>query len=513
MNSKECTFLGVEPNNHLQETTLKQILEDWDILEKYQNLDSKKEIITALQNEFPEHLKPTYIKVYLFKYEGKIFALTGCKPTEKALGEIKGLTKYLNILRKDPQKISEYCNDLADDLVSSDPVISKKIQMILDGKLNPEDITPKLRDTQLWFKGESNTSETGEISSDSTGKIGISSDSTGQIGISSDSKGKSEISSDLTGKSEMSSDSNGKTEIFSEPSENHEISLHRNVENIGISDKNCNSYGFSVNAGKLLKIPIFDENNVTASEYVQDVKYSLDLARVTDERTAVAQMLWSLPKALNSRARQALNRLQPDPEKVKISDFETVLIDLTKKSSKEIDRELRNMKFSGKKFRDFYLLIETKVKQLNPKVTDQKAIDDITTREFIAKCPDHVKNNVGFRTSTLKGLEIADLAESVAEITKNSTSANYFSKSSDKSDNDKGKGSERGSFRGRSKGFRGRGKGRSDFGRKDSQKIVCFFCFKPGHKIADCEEFKKHQKSKQENKGGRGPKKSDKQIE
>ena len=498
--AKECTFLGVEPNLHLQETTLKQILEDWNILDKYENLESKNEIIQALKTEFPEAIKPTYIKVYLFKYQGKIFALTGCRPTEKAQGEIKGLTKYLNLLRKDPQKISEYCNDLTDDLVSSDPVISKKIGMILNNTLHPEDITPKLRDTQLWFKGESKTSETSEISSDSTGLNETSSDSTG----------KNETSSDSTGKHEISSDSIG---ISSESIENHESALNRNVKNIGISDKDCNAYGFSVNAGKLLKIPIFDENNVTATEYVQDVKYSLDLARVTDERTAVAQMLWSLPKALNSRARQALNRRQPDPEKIKISDFEAVLVDLTKKSSKEIDRELRNMKFSGKKFRDFYLLIETKVKQLNPKVTDQKAIDDITTREFIAKCPDHVKNNVGFRTSSLKGLEIADLAESVAEITKNSTSANYFGKSSEKSDNDKGKSSERGSFRGRSRGFRGRGRGRSDSGRKPSQNITCFFCFKTGHKISDCEEFKKHQKSKQESKGGRGPTKSDKQIE
>ena len=48
--------------------------------------------------------------MYLFKYEGKIFALTGSKPTEKALSEIKGLTKYSNILRKEPQKFSEYCN-------------------------------------------------------------------------------------------------------------------------------------------------------------------------------------------------------------------------------------------------------------------------------------------------------------------------------------------------------------------------------------------------------------------
>ena len=83
------------------------------------------------------------------------------------------------------------------------------------------------------------------------------------------------------------------------------------------------------------------------------MKYSPDLARVTDERTAGAQMLSSFPKALNSRPRQALNQLQPDHEKVKISDFETVLVDLTKKSSKEIDRELRNMKFFREKISRF----------------------------------------------------------------------------------------------------------------------------------------------------------------
>ena len=84
--------------------------------------------------------------------------------------------------------------------------------------------------------------------------------------ISSDSTGMNEISSDSTGMNEISSDSTGKSEISSETIENHGSSLNRNVKNIGISDKDCNSYGFSVNAGKLLKIPVFDGNNVTASE-------------------------------------------------------------------------------------------------------------------------------------------------------------------------------------------------------------------------------------------------------
>ena len=75
-----------------------------------------------------------------------------------------------------------------------------------------------------------------------------------------------EISSDSTGMNEISSDSTGKSEISSETIENHGSSLNRNVKNIGIADKDCNSYGFSVNAGKLLKIPVFDGNNVTASE-------------------------------------------------------------------------------------------------------------------------------------------------------------------------------------------------------------------------------------------------------
>lgn len=146
---------------------------------------------------------------------------------------------------------------------------------------------------------------------------------------------------------------------------------------------------------------------------------------------AIASMIFALPKNLAPRVRTALNRRQEDPTRVTIEDFKQVLEELTHKSVPELERELNELSFDNRKFRDFYLRIEQKIKKLNPEIKDQKALDTLVTREFRNKVPSHVQKNVTFKTSTTVGIELAALAESVHEVTKSASEVNNIKPKSD----------------------------------------------------------------------------------
>ena len=117
----------------------------------------------------------------------------------------------------------------------------------------------------------------------------------------------------------------------------------------------------------------------------------------------------------------------------------------------------------------------------------------MVTREFRLKCPLNVRDNVMFRTSLLEGLELAELAESVNEVTKNSTHSNFFQKNSGNKNDFNTKGSEKkGSYNKGSKKFcksRGPDSKNSD-NHKKSSNIICYFCDKKRHGINFCEKLK-----------------------
>ena len=405
-------FICLKPNEHLKVEFLRSVLEDWGVGNKYKNLKNKKEIIQAINGEFPSEFQPVYLKIYVVENEGKVFAVNGRIPDRKATHGPEGLTSFLNTIKQGPQKFEEFVNK-TENFVSQDDLVNSKVKKIKEGTLVLEDLMPRIRDAEAALPQDEP-----------------------EIQVFSNNPVETEIHSD---------------------SSTHQLGTEQ--------DDSCMTRSNKLDVGKLLKIPSFDENTTSVSDWINDIKYGLTLARVTDMRTAIASMIFALPKNLAPRVRTALNRRQEDPTRVTIEDFKQVLEELTHKSVPELERELNELSFDNRKFRDFYLRIEQKIKKFNPEIKDKKALDTLMTREFGNKVPSHVQKNVTFKTSTIVGIELAALAESVHEVTKNATEVNNIKTKADKSAETKVnhfQKNSRGTYRGRG---RGNGGGRGLGGR------------------------------------------------
>ena len=503
-------FIAIKPNLHLSDTFLREVLLDWGISGKYGDISGKPELVQAIEGEFPENLKPAYLKIYIFRSEKFLYALNGSMPTEKAENEPQGLTAFLNALERDPAKLPEFSNDF-DNFTCSDPKINEKIKLIKEGSLKPENFLPRLQEVKKWLKAIENQNFKPNFSS-------ISQD-TGKMSQET-SLNRTETS---LAQSEMSNRVDNIQKMAPTGPENVEKMSSTGPVRIQSCEKSdCVAQPpmtFMPNITKLIRIPVFDESKSDVVDWLATARYAYDLARVTDEPAICAALLCHLPQNLSQRVRSALERCQPDPSKVTVANLESVLKELTKKSSHELERELKNIKFdSAKKFRDLYLAIELKVQRLNPAIKDDKALEHLCTREFRGKCPSHVRDNVSFKTSTLEGLELADLAESVFEVTKSNTSANALH--TKRSDSNRGgakgyRGGSRGGFRGGSRGgHKPRGDQQKrpsepDLSRRFKAQLICYFCDEPGHGIDQCPKLKEKRKvareAREARKGRRGP--------
>ena len=545
-----ANWIAVKPNNHLSLSFLREALEQWGCADKYSNLTAKAELLQALEIEFPKDLGPVYIKVFLIRSDTGLFAINGQKPTVKSSATPKGITSYLNTLESDPSLLLTISNDIK-NFASTDPIVNAKIDEILKGskQATPENLLPRLDKVRAWLK-------TVDLSSFSTSdnnlsRVGGSKETEKTVSDMSKKIEKVENRENVEKIVEKSVEKSvekivGQPEIptcqaMSDQCQNVESNVSRTEKDVQFIEelinndliKNSiknhtvapvapaaqfyahNSATTSSNISKLLKIPDFDPDKSDVNEWLATAKYAYDLARITDEPSITASILCHLPQSLAGKVRTSLTRIQPDSKLVTVKNLEEVLTTICKKTPTQLERELKSLKYdSSKKFRDLYLELELKIAKLNPKIKDDLALENVVTREFRLKCPQNVRDNVMFRTSELEGLDLAELAESVNEVTKNNTSSNFFQKNSGNKNEFNTKGSEKkGSYGKGSKKF-GKSRG-SDSKNSDNPKksanIICYFCDEKGHGISFCEKLKeKKRKQAEERKGSRGPNTKDK---
>ena len=260
----------------------------------------------------------------------------------------------------------------------------------------------------------------------------------------------------------------------------------------------------SASLGKLLKIETFDEENMSAADWLLNASYTLDIAGVRDPKIYLSGIMSKLPENLLGKTRAELSRREITPEKLTFEELKTVLCELTKKSPLEYERKLSNLKFAtGMKMRDFWIKIERLVKLLNPTVTDSQSLNTIITREFKSKMPNHIRKNVAFKACTDTDISIAEMAETVQECQSGEVESNNFQKS--KNGSGKGRWSDkRGGKQGPQRGNAKNNNGKNEKA-NNKKNYRCYFCGKYGHIMSDCYQFKAR-KEEFKNDGGRDTK-------
>ena len=404
--------------------------------------NTKQELIQLL-NSSQTGFDP-YVKIYLFQIDGRIIGLSGSKPTKAANSSLSGILTYVNAIKRDPKLIHKYVNKV-ENFLAGDNLINSKLEQVKKGELKTED---------LWI-------------------------------IDRDKSVPAVVQQEPA--------ANSSPENSSEEAQNR----CNNVNAAQFDSK-------SASLGKLLKIETFDEENMSAADWLLNASYTLDIAGVRDPKIYLSGIMSKLPENLLGKTRAELSRREITPEKLTFEELKTVLCELTKKSPLEYERKLSNLKFAtGMKMRDFWIKIERLVKLLNPTVTDTQSLNTIITREFKSKMPNHIRKNVSFKACTDTDISIAEMAETVQECQSGQVESNNFQKS--KNGSGKGRWSDK---RGGKQGSqRHNGKNQNGKGEKANNKknYRCYFCGKWGHLMSDCYQFKAR-KEEFKNEGGRDTK-------
>ena len=434
-------FLEVTINNSLRRTLLETVKKDWDVSGE---ASTKKELIQLLNGSL-QGFDP-YVKIYLFQIDGRLIGISGSKPTKTASSSLSGILSYVNAIKRDPSKIHKYVNEV-ENFLSGDDLVNSKLEQIKKGELATDDFCIVDRDEPAPAVVQQEPA------------------------------------------------ANSSPENSSE-----EIETLNSCNNVSAAPFDSKSGGL----GKLLKIETFDEENMSAADWLLNASYTLDIAGVRDPKIYLSGIMSKLPENLLGKTRAELSRREITPEKLTFEELKNVLCELTKKSPLEYERKLSNLKFaSGMKMRDFWIKIERLVKLLNPTVTDTQSLNTIITREFKSKMPNHIRKNVSFKACTDTDISIAEMAETVQECQSGQVESNNFQKS--KNGSGKGRWSgKRGGHQGPQRNFEKNQNGKSEKA-NNKKNYRCYFCGKYGHLMSDCYQFKAR-KEEFKNDGGRGTK-------
>ena len=442
------TYLEIKANASLKKSILDQIKEDWAIEGEY---SGKPELIQAINGSI-EGFDP-YIKFYLFSIDNKLVGLSGSKPTIAAKSPPVGISTYVNAFKRDPSKVSKYVN-ATQNFLAEDLIVNEKLKKVVAKELDFDD---------LWLLVKDQPAEV-------------------------------------------------------VPSEEQACTDQKVPMGLPPQNSKCNTVTLdykdskSSTLGKLLKLEQFNEESMSAEDWLLNSSYALDVAGIRDPKIYLSGILSKLPDGLLCKTRAELARREISADQLTFEELKSVLITLTQKSPLEYERKLKNLKYStGTKMRDFWLKIEKLVKLLNPTVTEPAALNTIVTREFKAKMPSHIQQNVSFKSCPDTDISIATLAATVEECSSGTVDSNALKSSRG------GYHRGRGGYRGGQRGGRGANRGTSSFrgghsanrsssggSNQSAKNIECWFCGKIGHFMADCYALKARKNaSKAQNSGGR----------
>ena len=232
------------------------------------------------------------------------------------------------------------------------------------------------------------------------------------------------------------------------------------------------------------KIEKFDAKQ-NVDSWVQNQVYILEMSGLRDQKKIISHLLGGLGTNLLQAVRQELQT--KNQEELKTDNFKQALRNAAHQTDADLIRQLSNLKFhpeSMPTMKDLYLKITALNQALYPKVKDAETQKTMNTEEFKKKVPKAIRDSPNFQISDLKGYDLVDLAQRLADANKNELETNYFQSGGNK----------------KSPFFSNQG-GRFSKKRYNNNRkqIRCNYCKIPGHKESEC--YRKKREKGQSNGG------------
>ena len=240
-----------------------------------------------------------------------------------------------------------------------------------------------------------------------------------------------------------------------------------------------------------------DKHNVDS--WVTNQQYILEMGGLRDPRKVISHLLGGLEHNLLQAVRQELQTKQQ--ENLTTEDFKEALRNAAHQTDDDLIRQMKNLKFDSEKMptmKDLYLKITAINTALYPKIQDKETKERMDTEDFRKKVPKSIRENSNFQISDLKGYELVNLAQKLADANRVELEANFLDSRSNTRTYGRGsRGGYRGGYRGGSR--RGNRGGRYQNRHRGQYQQKCNYCGIPGHKEFECR--KKRAQRNQSNRG------------
>ena len=148
-----------------------------------------------------------------------------------------------------------------------------------------------------------------------------------------------------------------------------------------------------------LQVPVFKPDMLSADSWISEAVFILDLSGISDINKVIAVLLAKLPSNIQFQVSAALKEVKKNGTPLTIDEFTKQLNFAAKKSSIEIEHDLANARMKhNENCRSFFLRLKSLVR-MSLTSADADTLDNVTIREFRAKLPVNIKNNINFKTA------------------------------------------------------------------------------------------------------------------
>ena len=448
--------LNIAPNLHLSLELLEEVNKNWSLAVDTANLPNKTAKKSAILEKVKEVLPfQPYIKVFLVRKGVDIFPIPGSQPKEASKSSISGITALINKAKQNPATIPKLVNDY-NTKKAGDRIVADYFNRLNQG----DNITiPAIMslDERTVAAVDGSVNETLLSSLES---------------LSFDVKEESDI--------DMSNTFQDQTVSIEEPAMSN-------------SNQTVQVNQFDVKTKS--ELPKFDPNKTTTEGWIGSSVFALELGGVTEPKKIVSHLMLALDSKLQPSV-QALIKKDVEsstPHKtISVEIFKKALKGVAGKSSNDLDTIVENLSFNRgnyKSMREFYIDLEQYIKDLNPEIENDTALDKIVSRAFKKKVPVEIRTAPAFQMSDETGVKLADLAQTLySNLKSTSSGVNNFTAS-------KPFVKKRVTFRNQNPRFAERV---TLAARRNMQMtpLRCFYCSKLGHRKSDCRKMKNDMRSR-----------------
>ena len=398
-------------------------------------------------------------------HKNHVYALPGGKPTKKATATPVGIQTIKNIAKENPKSVVKYLN--LSDVVIEDQFAKKyKQQLDSTGQVNLP-VTMSLSEKTVQEISPLETIDESLLEIIDSLDFDIKDETYESPTVPSTS-----VEPSATGASSTTVES---------PSEKASVLVNQ-------FDTKTKS-----------ELAKFDPNRNTCEGWVDSSVFALELGGITDEKKIVSHLMLAVQPRIQPSLRALIKKEieSTTPHKaVTVKIFKDALQTVAGKSNRDLDAIIENLTFQKGRYtsmREFYIDLEQYLKDLNPDISSDTAIEKLVSRQFKKKVPKEIRDAPAFQMSEARGLNLADLAQTLYANIKNSPAeVNYFSKA--KPSNQRFQ--RRKPFNNRSIGYQPKPNVRSNQQSKltqqqDKRNMRCYYCNKQGHMKSECRKLKK----------------------